>query len=531
MGRDITVLISGGKVYDGRGDEPFIGDVGIAGDTIAFVTRAPARYTGKAERVIDASGRAVAPGFIDTHAHSEFALLADSRAEGKLFQGVTTEINGNCGLSAAPLQGDALEHRESDLRKLGIVERWSTFGEYFRLLEERRPALNFATLAGHGNIRGSVVGYEDRDPDGAEMARMQELLLDAVGEGAIGLSTGLIYPPGVYARTGEIITLARGIRDLIYASHIRSETDGVIEAIDEAITIGRESGIAVHISHLKTGGSKNWPKIDRALAIIEGARAEGSAVSCDRYPYTAASTDLDAVLPSWTYAGGTEEELRRLQDDRQRTAIRNEVLAQHPEDDYWASIALSSVDSESNKWMEGKTLSALAATVGKEAVDFLLDVLVEERLRIGAIFHSMNEDNLRRFLTRPYVMIGSDSSVRSTDGPTRTGKPHPRGFGTFPRFIGRYARDLGLMDISHAVRKVTSLPAETFGLRGRGRVEKDLCADLVIFDEGRIRDNATFEEPFLKPDGVDYVLVNGSPALWEGQSTGKRMGKILRKGC
>jgi N-acyl-D-amino-acid deacylase len=304
----------------------------------------------------------------------------------------------------------------------------------------------------------------------------------------------------------------------------------LIEAIEEALRIGRESGIAVHISHLKTGGRNNWPKIDRALSMVESARAGGSPVTCDRYPYIAASTDLDAVLPSWTYAGGAEEELRRLKDPGKRAAIRKEVLSHHPEEDYWETIAVSSVDSESNKWMEGETLSSISKKMKKEPPDFLLDILVEERLRIGAIFHSMNEDNLRRFLTLPYLMIGSDSSVRSSDGPTHRGKPHPRGFGTFPRFVGRYARDLGLMDIAEAVRKITLLPSVTFGLRGRGQVKEGFAADLVIFDEGRIRDNATFEEPFLKPEGISYVLVNGLPALWEGISTGKRTGRILRKG-
>ncbi len=530
MAVDIDILIRGGRVYDGAGGEPFTGDVAIAGDRIAFVSKNGDRLTEKAEKIIDAKYLSVSPGFIDTHAHSEFTLLADSQAEGKTFQGVTTEINGNCGLSAAPLYGEARAHRENDLNELGIEERWSTFQEYFQLLERRRPAINFATLTGHGNIRASVIGYADRRPDSAEMERMRTLLKDSVGEGAIGLSTGLIYPPGVYANTEELIGLSRCIKDRIYTSHMRSETDRLLEAIEEAIRIGRESGIAVHISHIKTGGRNNWSKIDRALSAMESARAEGLAVTCDRYPYTAASTDLDAVLPSWTYAGGAEEELKRLRTPEVRSAVRNEVMAQHAEEEYWSSIAISSVNSESNKWMEGKTLSFLSGIVKKEPVDFLLDILIEEKLRIGAIFHSMSEDNLRRFLTRPYVMIGSDSSVRSTDGPTHRGKPHPRGFGTFPRFIGRYARDLHLMNISEAVRKITLLPSETFGLMGRGRLKEGFHADVVVFDEERIIDRATFEQPFLKPEGIYYVLVNGSPVVWEGFYTGNRPGRILRHG-
>jgi len=527
---DIDILIRGGRVHDGAGDEPFIGDVAISGDRIAFITKNGVRFTGKAGRVIDAGDLSVSPGFIDTHAHSEFTLLADGRAEGKIFQGVTTEINGNCGLSAAPLYGEAFEHRENDLRELGITERWSTFREYLQLLEKRGPAINFAALAGHGNIRASVLGFADRDPDGPEMEQMQHLLLEAVREGAIGLSTGLIYPPGVYAKTEEIIGLVRCIKGLIYTSHMRSESDHLTDAIGEAIRIGRESGIAVHISHLKTGGRNNWAKIDDAISLIESAHARGSVVTCDRYPYIAASTDLDAVLPPWAYAGGTEEELKRLGNAAARSVIRNEVVSQHPGDDYWNSIAISSMNSESNTWMEGKTVSFLSGKANKEPVDFLLDILIEEKLRIGAIFHSMNEDNLRRFLARPYLMIGSDSSVRSTDGPTRRGKPHPRGFGTFPRFIGRYARDLKLMKMGEAIRKITLLPSLTFGLAGRGQLKEGFYADIVVFDEERIIDRSTFEEPFLKPEGIHSVLVNGSLVVREGTSTGEKPGRILRHG-
>jgi N-acyl-D-amino-acid deacylase len=263
---------------------------------------------------------------------------------------------------------------------------------------------------------------------------------------------------------------------------------------------------------------------------MEQAQREGIQVTCDRYPYTAASTDLDAVLPSWTFAGGAEEELRRLKDEKDRYAIRGELLAQHPEDDYWDRIAISSLQRESNKWMEGKTVLTLSNKAAKKPVDFLLDILVEEKLRIGAIFHSMSENNLARFLSLPYAMIGSDSSARSMDGPTCKGKPHPRGFGTFPRFLGRYARDQRLMSIGKAIHKMTMLPAGTFGLKRRGRIMPGYMADLVIFDDQRIKDRATFEEPFLKPEGIHYVLVNGSPAVWEGEATGATAGRVLRHG-
>lgn len=531
MDTDIDLLIKGGMVYDGAGGEPFIADIAISGSRIAFISKPQECYRVKIRKVIEAGGLSIAPGFVDVHSHSDFTLLADNRAEGKVSQGVTTEINGNCGLSAAPLYRDALEHRKNDLEELGIEERWSDFREYFNILEERRPAINCATLVGHGNIRASVIGYENRDPDKSDMQQMRMLLKDAINEGAIGLSTGLIYPPGVYSKTEEIIELARCINDFVYTTHMRSEGDELIEAIEEAVRIGKDSGIAVHISHIKTGGERNWHKIDDAISVIERARDGGIRVTCDRYPYIASSTDLDAVLPSWTYEGGAEEELKRLKDLRIRGIIRNEILSQHSsEDDYWRSITITSLQSEPNKWMEGETLLNISRKVNKEPVDLLLDILMDERLRIGAIFHSMNEDNLKRFLALPYLMIGSDSSARSTDGLTHKGKPHPRGFGTFPRLLGRYAGGMRQISMGRAIHKMTMLPAKTFGLKERGWIEKGFMADLVIFDEEKIMDMATFEEPFLKPDGIFYVLVNGSPAIWEGASTGVMAGRVLRHG-
>ncbi|MGD0886667.1 MAG: D-aminoacylase [Thermodesulfovibrionales bacterium] len=527
---ECDLFIKNAKVYDGTGNEPFDADIVIVGDRIAAVSIPPGRYTGKARTTIEPGGFAVAPGFIDTHSHSEFTLLVDNRAEGKILQGVTTEINGNCGLSAAPLWGDALRNREADFEELAIKERWNTFGEYFSLLESRGLAINFASLVGHGNVRASAIGYDDRRPNKDEMDRMRVLLKGAVHEGAIGFSTGLIYPPGVYSETEELVMLAQCISDRMYATHMRSEGDELLESIEETLKIGRETGISVHVSHIKTGGRENWRKIDNVISDIEKARNSGIRVTADRYPYTAASTDLDAVLPSWTYAGGAKEELRRLKDIQVRARIRSEVLAQHPMREYWGSVSIASLNRESGKWMEGKTLSSIANVVGKEPVDFLLDILIEEKLRIGAIFHSMNEDNLKRFLSLPYTMIGSDSSARSSDGPTCKGKPHPRGFGTFPRFIGRYARDLKQMSISTAIHKVTMLPAETFGLKERGRIKTGYSADLVIFDEEKILDRASFEEPFVKPEGIYFVLVNGLPAVWEGSQTAMTGGRVLRHG-
>ncbi len=540
----VDLLIKNGIVFDGAGAEPFEADIGVAGDKIAFINkvsgvRCQVSKT-RGEKVIDAKGLAVAPGFIDTHAHSEFTLLADPRAEGKLFQGITTEINGNCGLSAAPLYNEAAEHRENDLKELKIKERWKTFGEYFRILEDRGIALNFLTLAGHGSIRASAVGYKDKRPGKIEMRKMQVLLKESINEGAAGLSTGLIYPPGIYSDTEELIELCKVIPPLrpplerggwgggIYTSHMRSEGKNLIESIKEVIRIGKEADVRVHISHIKTSGKENWDKIDEAVGLIENARRKGIRITCDRYPYTASSTDLDTILPSWTYNGGTEEELRRLKNPEMREKIRKEILYEHPDSDYWKRVSVSSVPSKKNKWMEGKTLAFISGRINIKPVDALFKILVEEKRRVGALFSSMSEDNLKRFLSLPYVMIGSDSSARSRTGLTCKGKPHPRGFGSFPRFLGRYVRNKRLMSMTSAVHKITMLPARTFGINGRGVLKKGAFADIVVFDLKRIIDRATFDKPFLKPEGIYYVIVNGLPEVWEGEITGATAGKILR---
>lgn len=524
-------LIKNGRVFDGSGSEPVETNIGISGDRITYLgnEEIPARET------IDVKGLIVSPGFIDTHAHSEFNLLADGRAEGKISQGVTTEINGNCGLSAVPLYGEAVEHREADLKELGIKERWSTFKEYFKILRNKGIAINFATLCGHGNIRASVMGYKDIMPDENAMNEMKRLLLEAVEQGAKGISTGLIYPPGVYSTTKELIelcsvfnrclTLSAKRSVHIYASHMRSEGDELIEAIEEVIRIGREAHVNVHISHIKTAGERNWWKADKAIGFIEEARSSGINVTCDRYPYIAASTDLDTVLPSWVYDGGVDEELRRLRDPYTSKRIKAEIGLK--DEDYWKGIFVSSVVQEENKWMEGENIFDIALKLSKNPIDALFEIIIDEKARASAIFFSMNEGNLRKFLSLPYTMIGSDSSVRSFSGITRSGKPHPRGLGSFPRFIGKYVKDEGLMPLSEAIRKMTSLPAETFNLKDRGMIKEGFYADITVFDYEKINDMATFKEPYKKSEGIAYVFVNGKLAVKEGEFTGGLFGRII----
>lgn len=521
----LNYLIKNGVVLNGFDPEPVRQNIGIFKDRITFLGNSDM----PASEVIDAEGLYIAPGFIDVHAHSEFTLLLDGRAEGKLAQGITTEVNGNCGLSAAPLYGQAFEHRQQELQQLGINERWHDFNEYLAILQNKGIALNFTTLCGHGNLRASIIGYGNIPCESYMLEKMNALFSESLNQGAIGLSTGLIYPPGIYSDSHEIKELLKTARaninrPIIYTSHMRSEGDRLIEAIEETILIGRETGVHVHISHIKTSGEQNWNKIDRALGLIDEAVYSGIQITCDSYPYIASSTDLDSILPSWVFDGGVEEELKRLRDPQKLKMIKLE-LPKH--DNYWKNVYISSVFKDKNKWMEGENILDISLRIGKMPVDVITDIIIEEEAKAGAIFFTMNEDNLKRFLRLPYLMIGTDSSARSFFGPTCKGKPHPRGFGTFPRFIGFYVRDENLISLPEAIRRITSLPAKTFGIKERGGIKEGFFADIVIFDYNQIKDSASYKEPFRKSEGVEYVFVNGSLAVREGLLTGSLSGRAL----
>ncbi len=523
----INFLIKNGLVFQ-NGDSNAVfqkADIAIEGDRI----KAVGDLSGAdADKTIDIEGLYVSPGFIDTHAHSEFSLLADGRAEGKISQGITTEINGNCGLSAAPLYDHALERREDELNALGIKERWHTFDEYFEILSRRGIALNFATLAGHNNLRASVAGYSDKHPSKTDMNKMMALLKDAITSGAKGLSTGLIYPPGCYSGRAEIIELARtaSTRHGIYSTHMRDEGDKLLEAVDEVLDIAKEAKIHAHISHLKTSGEKNWNKLNEVYERIDKAHKSGISVTCDRYPYTASSTDLDAVLPSWVYEGGHEEELRRIRNEQER--LKTEISGSFPEASSWERVRISSVNSYRNKWMEGRNILDISRSLKKSPADALFHILIEEDLHVGAIFFLMSEENLKSIMRRPYTMIGSDSSARSFDGITAAGKPHPRGFGSFPRVLSKFVREENVMTLSEAVYKMTELPAKTFRIKDRGSIKGGYFADMVVFDPDKVADLADFDDPFRKPEGIYHVFVNGIPVMLYGEFTGAMPGRILR---
>ncbi len=517
------IAINNGLVYDGSGRRPMVVNVGILGVEIACIRRERL----DAARQIDARGLAVSPGFIDAHGHSGFSLLADGRAESKVLQGITTEIGGNCGLSVAPLRGEYLEARREDLRAAGVGEAWESLSGYRRLLERRGISMNFATLCGHGNLRGGVLGFSKGLPGERDFHEMTELLFRTLREGAIGLSTGLIYPPGIFADTTEIIRLVSFLDEErhIYTTHMRSEGDALLEAVGEAGEIGLRAKVPVHISHLKCWGRKNWGKIEALIEKIVGFRNQGLLMTADRYPYTASSTDLDAILPAWAHEGGRRGLLEKLQEPETRKKMESALRERDNEE--WSLITVSSVSSKERRWMEGESLSQLSETLGKRPESVVLDLLLKERLMVQAIFFVMSEENLRRIYSLPFVMVGTDSASRPMVPEEDSGLPHPRGFGTFPRFIGRYARDEGLLGLQEAVRRCTGLVADTFRLKGRGYIREGCFADLVIFDPSSIIDRAEFLNPFQAPSGIEMVIVNGEVVAEEGEHTGRLPGRFI----
>jgi N-acyl-D-amino-acid deacylase len=524
----LTYLIKNGYVITGASSDSPIqkADIGVMGDKIVAVQP---ELNEAAVTTVNASGLYVSPGFIDAHSHSEFNLLADGRAEAKVCQGVVTEINGNCGLSAAPLLGETAKKRLVDQQEVGLSHSWADFQAYFALLEQQGSSLNFATLVGHGNLRGSTVGYADRAPSLEEQNQMARLFQDALNEGALGLSSGLIYPPGVYAHLDEVAAIGQHASALggVYATHLRNEGDTLLEAIEESIQIASKSGLALHISHLKTQGEQNWHKIDNVLQLIADSQSKGLKIACDRYPYIASSTDLETLLPPSFLEGGTEKALQRLTQGY--ASIRETLLDLHQDESFWGNVLIATVNRPSNKWMEGRSLEAIAKRKESHPVDALTSLLIDEKMSVSAIFFTMCEENLKRILKQPYTMIGSDSSARSFDGPTAHGKPHPRAFGTFPRALGKYVREEQVLTLSEAIYKMTGLTAQTFGIPNRGVIAVGNYADLVIFDKHTVKDRADFQNPFIRPIGIYYVWVNGVPTLYEGRFQNTKPGRVLRR--
>ncbi len=527
----LDLKIEGATVIDGTGAAGSRADVGIRDDVIAAVgdlSREPASSN------LRAAGRVLAPGFIDMHSHSDWRLWENRRAESKIRQGVTTEVVGNCGFSPAPVATEFLEDLRGYALYLpkGMDFEWRTVGEYLRAFDAEGTALNVVQLVGHGTLRIAAMGFARRAPDQKELTRMQRLMADAMEDGAWGLSTGLIYAPGSYAATEEIVEIARvaGRHRGFYASHIRGEGATLLDAVREAIRVGREGDLPVQVSHVKAAGRPNWGRVADALALIDAARAEGLDVTGDVYPYTASSTTLRTLLPDWALEGGVAAMLKRLGDPEVRARIRSELEAPVTGQSLldrigWENIMIAYCATR--KDAEGRRLSEVGAARGMHPLDAALELIVDGAGKAYMILFQLAEADLRRALVHPMVMIGSDGSSLAPYGVLGAGKPHPRSYGTFPRVLGEYAREQHVLSLAEAIHKMTGLPARRLGLRDRGVIRVGAKADLVIFDPKRVADQATYEEPHRYPVGIEHVVVNGRLVIKDGEHTGSLPGRLL----
>jgi len=542
---NFDLLILNGLVYDGSGNDALCCDVGINGDSI---TQIGTLSGATAEKTIDATGRIVCPGFIDAHSHSDTYLLLEPSAASKVYQGITTEVCGNCGASAAPLNGDyrmPVDWLDKDYSHLGQAEMptprgsvpnmeqaslpahppappWRTIGDYRERYAEAKPAINVALLVGHNTLHAGICGYEPRAGTAAEMARMKQALEQALDEGAIGLSSGLAYPPGSAVPREEVIELARiaARHGGLYTTHMRSESDGLLDAIDEAIDIAERAGARLQISHLKASGAGNWNKLEAALEKI---RAAGNRIEIgsDRYPYTAGCTDLDILLPQWATYGGREAILARIRDPQTRKKLRAEFDDNPP--DYWDNVMVGSTQHEAFK---GKYLPEVAEALGLEAVDAFLHLIDSDDLKTGGIFFSMSEENMWRVLAEPYVSLGSDGSMRAPWGPLSHDHPHPRAYGSHTKFL-RAALDGRTVPLAEAIRKMTALPAAQFNFRNRGLLKAGHAADVLIFNPDTLKENTSYADPHRLSAGMEHVIVNGMHTLENGTYTHRNDGRFL----
>jgi N-acyl-D-amino-acid deacylase len=521
------VIIEDGQVVDGTGNPWFKADVGVKDGKIATI--GSLKEAQAAER-INAEGSVVSPGFIDIHTHSDALLLAEKREEAKIVQGITTEVIGNCGISPAPASPDTVDllqkYCSSVFAGVPLAWDWREFGDYLERVEQRKTISNVAALVGHGAIRIAVMGFDNREPNPEELARMKQLLNEALDAGAFGLSSGLIYPPGMFSQTAEMIELCRTMRKKggIYTTHMRSETDTVLDSVRETIQVAEKSEISAEISHHKTAGKQNWGKCRETLNMVEEARDKGLDVTCDAYPYIAGSTTLGSLLPPWTHVGGLAKMLERLRSPQNRARIEQEIVSGIPGWENivkacgWDGILISA--SKKNPAYEGRNLQAIADDKKVKPAQALFDMLVETDGEILMVLFMMCEEDVAYILKHPAVMTGSDSL-----------QAHPRFYGTFPRVLGKYVRQDKVLTLAEGVRKMTSMPAQKLGLRDRGVLAQGKWADIAVFDPNTVEDRGTFLKPRQSPVGINHVLVNGQVAVRNAKYTGALAGQLLRHRC
>ncbi len=521
------ILIHNGKIVDGTGNPWYEGDIAIYGEKILAIGKLDAKI---AKRVIDVGGKVVAPGFIDMLGQSEHSILMDNRAMSKISQGITTEINGE-GESAAPVNEKIIREMKSYLEKHKLTVDWKNFEGYFARVERHKSAINLASYVGATQVRACVIGYDDREPTTEELDQMKQLVREAMHQGALGLSTSLEYTPAMYAKTQELIELAKVAAEFggIYVTHLRDEEDRIVEAILEAADISRAAKIPVEIWHLKIAEKPNWGKMPEIVRLIQQHRNQGIDMTADQYPYIAFSNSLSSAIPGWAQEGGTEKLLQRLNDPDVRKRIRKELAIRNRNTGLdFKGMMISSVSNPSLKQWEGKRLTEVAAAWKKDPYETMFDFILADSARTGRVAFAMTEEDLKMGMAQHWVSFCTDANARATDGPLYEGRPHPRAYGSFPRILAKYVREDKLLSLEDAIRKMTSLPAQRVGLRERGILKPGFYADVVVLDPATVTDNATFENPHQYSEGVSLVLVNGKPVWEDGKFTGNLPGKVLR---
>ncbi|MDB4893790.1 MAG: D-aminoacylase [Firmicutes bacterium] len=535
------LVIRNGRVVDGTGNPWFHADIGIVGDRIVTIG---AIADAGAAQVIDAAGRVVSPGFIDMHTHSDLMVFVEPDLPAKVMQGITTDFLTQDGISVAPVSAATKPIWRKMLAGLNgdppIEWTWNSLGEYMTALAQARPGINLATLIPYGNVRAEVVGFGPGSPDASQLEQMKALIAQGMQEGAFGMSLGLVYQPEVYATTAELTELYKVVGQYggIMVVHMRNEGDLLLEAADEVIAICKAAGCPLHISHLKVAGKRNWAKGALLLEKMAQARAGGLDVTFDQYPYTAGSTIFHACLPPWATEGGVEKIVARLQEPELRARIAWEIEhmvgSDRPTDDPtlrfwdnfagsagWDGVVITAVTRPEHKHMEGQSVAALAAAQGVSPTDFTCDLLIAEQCAVSMAVFISSEENVERFLAHEFGTIGSDGLL--------VGKPHPRSYGTFPRILGHYVREKGLLSLPAMIRRMTSLPAQRLGLHDRGLLRPGMKADIVVFDPDTIAEVGTYAHPRQYPVGIEAVVVNGAVTVADGALTGARRGEILRR--